>query len=66
MAEPKETSNAAKKLLSEFKDQGVTDLDSLVRKIVENKEAPAQARHIWCNPNYCVIVRPWPPDRESR
>jgi len=58
MAEPTATSNAAKKLLSEFKDQGVTDLDSLVRKIVENKEAPPQARLLLCNHNYCIVVKP--------
>jgi len=52
-----EHSDDGKKILSELKDKGIADLDTLVRKITENKAAAVAARRIICDRNHwCVVV----------
>jgi len=59
MAEAGPHSNEGKKILAELKDNGITDLDTLVRKITADKTAAAQARILICNSrHWCIVVKP--------
>jgi hypothetical protein len=58
MADSTPHTEDGKKILSELKDKGIADLDTLVRKITENKAEAAQARMVICNSShYCFIVK---------
>jgi hypothetical protein len=59
MADSYSHSEAAKKLVSELKDKGITDIDSLVRKVTEeHKTSAAQPRMLVCHTNhYCIWVK---------
>lgn len=51
-------SKAHSELLKELQDKGITDLDSLVKHITQDKTAAAQPRILLCNHNFCIVVKP--------
>jgi hypothetical protein len=59
MTDPAPHPQVVKKLMSELKDKGITDLDSLVKQITENKTATIHPRILICNNvHYCIVVKP--------
>ncbi len=59
MAETHPHTEEGKKILAELKEKGIADLDTLVRKITEDKTAAARARMLVCNSqHWCIIVKP--------
>ena len=48
-------------ILGEMKSKGITDLDTLVSKIIENNDqnTAAEPRVFLCTLSYCVYVRPF-------
>jgi hypothetical protein len=63
MAKPTEPDPAyhsaeAKKILSELKDKGITDLETLVKAVTQNSTAAAQPRRVACDPHHWCIWHP--------
>lgn len=63
MAEIYSHEDEAKKLLTELKDKGITDLETLVRKITEPPGVPkGKSRKLFCDlrgEHFCINI----PDR---
>jgi hypothetical protein len=64
MAATSAHSEEGKKLLAEMKDKGITDLDTLVRKITAQQTTRIIGGLLICNSeHFCIVVRPLPDPR---
>jgi hypothetical protein len=56
---PRGASSDPKVLLQQLNDEGITDLDGLVQKVVADNRVRENIDHVFlCTQNYCVVVRP--------